>query len=160
MLVARYASVVIRIRGHRPRYTRPPRTPHSLPRASCANPFTHVLTQASLDSSVRKSLLRREGDSNPRNPFGVYTLSRRASSTTRASLLLAHYTFRPAKVQKIFDIYTIVCDFFLFFHKFITKSDFAAAVVTSFTCSGEQLYTCANRSTTYHIQRLSFRLPR
>ena len=31
--------------------------------------------------------LRREGDSNPRNPFGVYTLSRRASSTTRASLL-------------------------------------------------------------------------
>ena len=32
-------------------------------------------------------VLRREGDSNPRNPFGVYTLSRRASSTTRASLL-------------------------------------------------------------------------
>ena len=29
--------------------SRPPRTPHSLPRASCANPFTHVLTQASLD---------------------------------------------------------------------------------------------------------------
>ena len=31
--------------------------------------------------------LRREGDSNPRNPFGVYSLSRRASSTTPASLL-------------------------------------------------------------------------
>ena len=30
--------------------------------------------------------LRREGDSNPRYAFGVYTLSRRASSTTRASL--------------------------------------------------------------------------
>ena len=30
--------------------------------------------------------LRRERDSNPRNPLGVYTLSRRASSTTRASL--------------------------------------------------------------------------
>ena len=30
--------------------------------------------------------LRRDGDSNPGNPFGVYTLSRRASSTTRASL--------------------------------------------------------------------------
>ena len=29
---------------------------------------------------------RRERDSNPRNPLGVYTLSRRASSTTRASL--------------------------------------------------------------------------
>ena len=32
--------------------------------------------------------LRREGDSNPRYPLGVYTLSRRASSTTRASLLI------------------------------------------------------------------------
>ena len=31
--------------------------------------------------------LRREGDSNPRYALGVYTLSRRASSTTRASLL-------------------------------------------------------------------------
>ena len=29
---------------------------------------------------------RRKRDSNPRNPLGVYTLSRRASSTTRASL--------------------------------------------------------------------------
>ena len=129
MLVARYASGVIWIRGHPGErrisylgcasndyfcviptvchghpvqsFSVPPlssklgrggrvgflRNPHSLPRASCANPFTHVLAQASLDSSVRKSLLRREGDSNPRNPFGVYTLSRRASSTTRASLL-------------------------------------------------------------------------
>ena len=32
--------------------------------------------------------MRRERDSNPRNPLGVYTLSRRASSTTRASLQL------------------------------------------------------------------------
>ena len=31
--------------------------------------------------------MRREGDSNPRNAFDVYTLSRRASSATRASLL-------------------------------------------------------------------------
>ena len=31
--------------------------------------------------------LRREGDSNPRNAFDVYTLSRRASSATRAPLL-------------------------------------------------------------------------
>ena len=30
--------------------------------------------------------LRRDGDSNPGYPLGVYTLSRRASSTTRASL--------------------------------------------------------------------------
>ena len=32
--------------------------------------------------------MRREGDSNPRYALGVYTLSRRASSTTRASLPL------------------------------------------------------------------------
>ena len=31
--------------------------------------------------------MRRDGDSNPGYPFGVYTLSRRASSTTRAPLL-------------------------------------------------------------------------
>ena len=31
--------------------------------------------------------MRRGRDSNPRNAFGVYTLSRRASSTTRAPLL-------------------------------------------------------------------------
>ena len=30
---------------------------------------------------------RRDGDSNPGNGFAVYTLSRRASSATRASLL-------------------------------------------------------------------------
>ena len=120
-------SRYVRIRGHRPRYARPPRTPHSLPRASCAilfhspslkqawtsslgggflrnphslprascaNPFTLNLTWASSDSIVRKSLLRREGDSNPRNPFGVYTLSRRASSTTRASLLRRNWLAR------------------------------------------------------------------
>ena len=39
-------------------------------------------------------VLRREGDSNPRNPFGVYTLSRRASSTTRASLLRRNWLAR------------------------------------------------------------------
>ena len=31
--------------------------------------------------------MRKEGDSNPRYAFDVYTLSRRASSTTRASFL-------------------------------------------------------------------------
>ena len=54
MLVARVASGIIWIRGHRPRFARLERggflrNPHSLPRASCANPFTHVLAQASLD---------------------------------------------------------------------------------------------------------------
>ena len=38
-------------------------------------------------SLSRLDLERREGDSNPRNAFDVYTLSRRASSATRASLL-------------------------------------------------------------------------
>ena len=37
--------------------------------------------------------LRKEGDSNPRYPLGVYTLSRRASSTTRASFLAIGWDF-------------------------------------------------------------------
>ena len=100
-----------RIRGHRPRFARPPRmphslprasseregllrNPHSLPRASCARLFrSPSLKQAWTRSLVK--VLRREGDSNPRNPFGVYTLSRRASSTTRASLLRRN---RPSAV--------------------------------------------------------------
>ena len=41
---------------------------------------------------ISEYLKRRERDSNPRNTFGVYTLSRRASSTTRASLLISGYT--------------------------------------------------------------------
>ena len=36
---------------------------------------------------ISEYLKRRERDSNPRYPLGVYTLSRRASSTTRASFL-------------------------------------------------------------------------
>ena len=41
--------------------------------------------------SPRNLHLRRERDSNPRNAFGVYTLSRRASSTTRAPLLSTRF---------------------------------------------------------------------
>ena len=36
---------------------------------------------------ISEYLKRRERDSNPRNAFDVYTLSRRASSATRAPLL-------------------------------------------------------------------------
>ena len=103
------------IRGHRPRFARPPRTPTVCHGHPVQNSFI-VFAQASLDEvgdfcvipksadgilailsrspSLKQAwtrslgkVLRREGDSNPRNPFGVYTLSRRASSTTRASLL-------------------------------------------------------------------------
>ena len=38
-------------------------------------------------SNYQGFILRKEGDSNPRNALDVYTLSRRASSTTRASFL-------------------------------------------------------------------------
>ena len=41
----------------------------------------------SVDPAVRRIILRRGGDSNPGNPLGVYSLSRRASSTTPAPLL-------------------------------------------------------------------------
>ncbi len=40
-----------------------------------------------LETLCLSAFLRREGDSIPRNAFDVYTLSRRASSATRASLL-------------------------------------------------------------------------
>ena len=43
------------------------------------------------------TLLRRERDSNPRYTFGVYTLSRRAPSTTRTPLLSLQ---RAAKLQQ------------------------------------------------------------
>ena len=46
----------------------------------------HPCMQASFHPRLAAKSLRRDGDSNPGNPFGVYTLSRRASSTTRASL--------------------------------------------------------------------------
>ena len=56
------------------------------------------------------SPLRRERDSNPRYAFGVYTLSRRASSTTRAPLLFNKKFFllkNECKVRKIYNIQII-----------------------------------------------------
>ena len=44
--------------------------------------------------------LRRDGDSNPGYPLGVYTLSRRASSTTRASLLIYNFLKSAANYKK------------------------------------------------------------
>ncbi len=48
------------------------------------------------DALIPKSgvKLRSDRDSNSGYPFGVYTLSRRASSATRASLLLTVTTIR------------------------------------------------------------------
>ena len=44
--------------------------------------------------------MRKEGDSNPRFPLGEYTLSRRASSATRAPFLLYASTLTGFGVQK------------------------------------------------------------
>ena len=44
--------------------------------------------------------MRKEGDSNPRFPLGEYTLSRRASSATRAPFLLSASTLTGFDVQK------------------------------------------------------------
>ena len=68
--------------------------------------------------------LRREGDSNPRYPLGVYTLSRRASSTTRASLLM-QYIFSQigCKLRKICEPPAFSATnvfFFLFLHRILT----------------------------------------
>src|SRR5690606_27031491 len=48
---------------------------------------------------------RRVRDSNSRYPFGVYTLSRRAPSTTRTTLL-----FKDCKSIKIFESERILLD--------------------------------------------------
>ena len=90
--------------------------------------------------------MRRDGDSNPGNPFGVYTLSRRASSTTRASLLLPVFGpfFGPSegtnpksgvKLQKIIDMAITFGKKSDFFCHFRQKSAFAVpfvAFITSF----------------------------
>ena len=49
-------------------------------------------------TSCRSIFLRRERDSNSRYPFGVHTLSRRASSATRASLQYVSREIGTAKV--------------------------------------------------------------
>ena len=63
-----------------------PNNPHPAGGILCKSfiPFAH---SSKLGLALVMKALRRDGDSNPGNPFGVYTLSRRASSTTRASLL-------------------------------------------------------------------------
>ena len=74
---------------------------------------------------VCRTLLRREGDSNPRYAFGVYTLSRRASSATRASLLLA-----LAKVRKNFGNRGFCLEFFyiypILFRRYVLHSCWSA----------------------------------
>ena len=47
----------------------------------------HVIVYERIIYLIGQQLTRKEGDSNPRNALDVYTLSRRASSTTRASFL-------------------------------------------------------------------------
>ena len=62
-------------------------------------------TKKPLEQALRhlRSLLRREGDSNPRNPQGVQQFSRLPRSTTPASLLQFNsgckYTQKPRAMQ-------------------------------------------------------------
>ena len=57
-------------------------------------------------------LLRREGDSNPRYAFDVYTLSRRASSTTRASLHRLNYVadFSECKDRNVISFFKLFAE--------------------------------------------------
>ena len=52
-------------------------------------------------TSCRSIVLRRERDSNSRYPFGVHTLSRRASSATRASLQYVSTRFPGVPLQPL-----------------------------------------------------------
>ena len=75
-----------------------PESPQSATGILC-NPLTMFARSSELGRSNLVKVLRRDGDSNPGNPFGVYTLSRRASSTTRASLLTpkTHFSGYPQR---------------------------------------------------------------
>ena len=60
------------------------------------------MQQSTKTENHRKTygFMRKEGDSNPRFPLGEYTLSRRASSATRAPFLLSASTLTGFGVQK------------------------------------------------------------
>ena len=122
------------------------RNPYSLPTASC--PIVHLssLSLRKREQAKLSDQLRRDRDSNPGNAFGVYTLSRRASSTTRASLLpqkvvlsgrpqLGDFFKSTAKVQLFFGICKFYFYFFVLLRYFSRNKAFALAVVTSSTRS-------------------------
>ena len=193
MLVARVASVVIWIRGHRPRFARPPRIPTVcrrtfgegdfcvIPTVCHGHPVQILLLSISLEQAqIRLFVKVFCGERGIRTPETLLEFTRFpgvplqplehlsfASATSYITTLLDAIHLSTRKGTKIFTnykIYNVQFAFFLLFslifHKFITKSSFALAVVTSFMYSGEQLYTSAKRSATYRIQRLSFRFPR
>ena len=143
--------------------------------ASCAKIFI-CLTQASLDSST-KYLCGERGIRTPETlleftrfpgvPLQPLEHLSFALATCNRTMLLGtihHLTRKGTKLFTNYKIYNVQFLFFLLFfplfYNFITKRAFVLAVVTSSTCSGVQLYISARRSTTYHIQRLSLRLPR
>ena len=112
-------------------------------------------------------VLRRDGDSNPGNPFGVYTLSRRASSTTRASLLRRNSLATKFvninigyKITAFFSYMQEFAHFFAFFCYFMPKRRRAFRFVASIIVSFVTPKVSARRSATCTIQRLSFRSPR
>ncbi len=61
-------------------------------------------------------LLRKDRDSNPGYAFDVYTLSRRASSATRASFL-NKYLYSGCKVKQFLSYKRIFNSFFLSSHQ-------------------------------------------
>ncbi len=64
----------------------------------------------------RFPLLRKDRDSNPGYAFDVYTLSRRASSATRASFL-DKYLYSGCKVKQFLSYKRIFNSFFLNNHQ-------------------------------------------
>ena len=70
-----------------------------------------IATRKKSDACASPFCLRRDRDSNPRSAFGAYTLSRRAPSTTRPSLLI----FSGGKSTKNCDTERLPKTFFRFF---------------------------------------------
>ena len=105
-------------------------------------PFTSFAHSSKLGLALIVKVLRRDGDSNPGNPFGVYTLSRRASSTTRASLHCAPVRSKSISATKVLHFSQIrksLRKIFANFRYFMRKRAFALRLVVSITCSTEQL---------------------
>jgi hypothetical protein len=88
----------------------------------------------------------------PAIPFRVYTLSRRAPSTTRTPLLLNTARGRKPYPSRGAQKYNIA--------PYLPNNFSAFAVVTAATSSTETPFTSASRSTTYRRYAGSFRFPR
>ena len=141
---------------------------------TCSAKWNHTL-------STLQPFWRRRRDSNPRYPFEVYTLSRRAPSTARTLLLFLipsgktrpqsisserrgnvriFSEFSPISLRKIVFLTFIRSDIAAFYSILSPNIRMAFRVVRSAISSGDTPYNSAIRLQISTKRLLSFRLPR